>query len=435
MYKMGTVGIIGPQKSVERILAIAQEIEVFLEFKTYIYQRSNEIKEIVLESRNRVDAWICSGPAPYLIVKDLLGTDQNLFYIPGTESGLYKAILDFVYDQREILDHVSIDYPHDMYPIEEILKQLESPPHDIYLKSLNAQMTSDELVNFHYELWKQGKTQGAISSLPSVSDELRELGVPAYWLTTNRSETRQALNFMVENMKSSYFKDTQIGVEMIEVENFDKIISKMKSTYFLQRLELHLTDILLTLCEKIDGSLSDRGNGRYVIFSSRGAIEREIQVLQNTIFHMSAEADTTIAVGIGYGKSVLSAEVNANYAMQHSKEKPKREIVIMQENGMISELNGEEENLSYLPRTDDKDLLEKLNSGNISVRTYKRIAALNQKMNWKQFTTKEIAAHLQMTERNARRIISELCQIGLAECIGEEDFATRGRPSKIFRLV
>lgn len=434
MYKVGTVGIVGPKQSVEKILDITREIETSLEYKPFVYKTTTEIKKIVLEFNDHIDSWFFSGPVPYLFAKNILGSNENLFYIPGTEFGLSKAILDFEYDQRELLDRVSIDFPRDMYPIEETLKQIEKPPKDIYLKSFDEHLVLEELVAFHYDLWKQGKTQGVITCLPSISEELRRLGVPAYWVTQSRSETRQALKLMVENMRSSYFKETQIGVEMIEVENFDRIINKMKSTYFLQRLQLRLTDILLSLCEKIDGSLSDRGSGRYVIFSSRGAIEREIPVLQNTILQMSAEADTTIAVGIGYGKTVLSAEMNAHYAMQQSKEKSEREIVIIKENGMIVELNGEEKNLSYFPRTDDKDLLAKLKSGKISIRTYKKIYALNQKMGWKQFTTKDLATYLQMTERNSRRIITDLCSVGLAICIGEEDLSTRGRPSKLYRL-
>ena len=55
-------------------------------------------------------------------------------------------------------------------------------------------------------------------------------------------------------------------------------------------------------------------------------------------------------------------------------------------------------------------------------------------MGWSDFTTKELAANLQMGERNAQRIVAELCDIGLAECIGEESHYNRGRPIKIYRL-
>lgn len=435
MYKIGTIGVMGPRQSVERILSVAKEMQTSFDFIPYIYQNPSEIKKLSLEFNDKVNAWLFSGPVVYLFAKDALGSDRNLFYIPATESGLFKAMLDFIYDHEGLLDNFSIDLPKDMYPLDEILNQLDNPPKNICIKYIEPQTTSEELVNFHMGLWKQGKTQGGISCLPTISEELKKLGVPASWLTTSRLETRQSIKIVVENLMTSYFKGTQIGVEMIEVENFDKIINKMKSTYYLQRLELRLKDTILNLCEKIHGSLSERGNGRYVIISTRGVIEGEISVLKNIIHQLSTEADTTVAVGIGYGETVLSAEVNAHNAMQQSKEKVEKEIVIIQENGLIIEQGDNEEKLTYFPRTNDLELVEKLKAGNVGVRTYKKIYALNQKMGWNQFTTKDIAIHLQMTERNSRRIISELCKIGLATSIGQEDFSTRGRPSKIYRLT
>ncbi|MCK9911031.1 hypothetical protein MXD81_17915, partial [Microbacteriaceae bacterium K1510] len=46
-----------------------------------------------------------------------------------------------------------------------------------------------------------------------------------------------------------------------------------------------------------------------------------------------------------------------------------------------------------------------------------------------------IAEWLGMTERNARRILGDLAEYGLAEIIGEEAPASRGRPRKIYRIT
>ncbi|MBC2456726.1 hypothetical protein [Clostridium beijerinckii] len=432
---MNKIGVMGPRQSVERILSVAKEMKTNFEFIPYPYESTSEIKELILDNNYKVNAWLFSGPVVYLVAKEALESDKNTFYITATESGLFKAMLDFIYEQNGTLNSFSIDLPKDMYPLDNTLKQLDNPPKNIYVKYMDSQTKSEELLEFHMNLWKQGKTEGGISCLPSITEELKRVGVPASWLTTSRLETRKAIEIVVENLRSSYFKGAQIGVEMIQVENFDKVINKVKSTYYLQRLELRLKDIIIGLCEKIDGSLSERGNGRYVIISTRGAIEDEISTLKNTILQLSVEADSNVDVGIGYGETVLSAEVNAYNAMQQSKEKSGSDIVIIQENGLIIEYDEKEEELAYFPRTSDSELIDKLKSGNISVKTYKKIYALNQKMGWCQFTTRDIANNLQMTERNSRRIVSELCKIGLVLCVGEEDFSTRGRPSKLYKLI
>lgn len=47
----------------------------------------------------------------------------------------------------------------------------------------------------------------------------------------------------------------------------------------------------------------------------------------------------------------------------------------------------------------------------------------------------EAAEWLGMTQRNARRILSDLEKNGLAELTGEEALTSRGRPRKVYRLI
>ena len=55
-------------------------------------------------------------------------------------------------------------------------------------------------------------------------------------------------------------------------------------------------------------------------------------------------------------------------------------------------------------------------------------------MHWKHFTTKDLATQLQMSERNAQRIVADLCNVDLARICGELRH-TRGRPIKMYQLV
>lgn len=64
-----------------------------------------------------------------------------------------------------------------------------------------------------------------------------------------------------------------------------------------------------------------------------------------------------------------------------------------------------------------------------------KIHALVQKMRWKHFTTKDLATQLQMSERNAQRIVADLCSVDLARICGEELQHLRGRPIKMYQLV
>ncbi|MFK9094436.1 hypothetical protein [Bacillus salipaludis] len=437
MYKIGLVGL---KTSVERIIDLAEEYKHELEFISFPYVTTEEIERMVEENNSHVHAWLFSGPIPYEIAKKTLCTDKIMVHAPATESGFYNSLLEMIYEQGKIIKHLSIDAMSlvtmsSSNIVEEAVPQLNVKPLKIYTKVFESDVDLNELLHFHLNLWNKGKTEGALSCFPSVCEALREKGVPAYRMSISKMEIQQTLRILYEKVKTSYFKDTQIGVEIIEVESFNRVAEEMKTPYHLQYLELRLKEMLIQLCQKLNGSFSEKGNGRYMIFSSRGAIEQEISTLEDTIQKLAFEADTSVAVGIGFGETAYSAEINAFRAIQHSKEMKKREIVIVQDDGKIVESPGKQKELQYASRIHNEILLKKLKEGNIGLKTYKKISALVRRMGWHEFTTKELAIHLEMTERNVRRIVAGMCEVELAQCIGEEAHATRGRPSKIYRLL
>ncbi|MDQ0256391.1 hypothetical protein J2S74_003811 [Evansella vedderi] len=432
MYK---IGVVGPRLSVKRILEVAYEIDQEMELIPYSYTEVKEVENIIREHENHVDFWLFSGYIPYMAASKTLSFVENSVYIFSTESSIYKSFMELVYSKGALLNRLSIDMiPATNVTEGESLEQLNKIVKDLYVKTLDADTDTRELFNFHYDLWKQHKTDGALTCYPTVNEALNKAGVPAYSMSPTRIEIFQTIKIFFEKIKTSYYKDTQIGVEKIEVKDFDSIKEKMEKTYQVQYLELRMKEALIQLCEKLDGSLFEEGNGRYTIFSSRGAIEREIQTLKETAYSLSLEANTTVSVGIGFGITVLSAEINAHRALQQSKKKAEQGMVIVQDDGTMIESVRQAEELKYAYRTNDIDFLEKLKRGRIPVKTFKKIEALIQKMGWSNFTTKDLTAHLQMGERNAQRIVAALCEVGIAECIGEESHHYRGRPIKIYRL-
>ena len=429
MYK---IAVVGPSRSVNRILTLAREIEQDLEFVPYIYEKTNEVKDFVMNPKIPVDFWLFSGYIPYKIAINTVGSNETFVYIDSSELSIYKGIVDLSNSSGQLLKRMSVDMIEAFCPQE--LSQLEKSLEKVYIKKFDVEIETEELVDFHYKLWKENKIEAALTCYPTVYEDLLEAGIPAVWLSPSRNEIYQTIRMFFEKIKTSYYKDTQISVEMIEIVDYDVIKEKMKESYQLEYLELHLKKTLIQLCERLDGSLFEQGNGRYALFSTRGAVEREIGTLKEMVNYLSLEADSKIAVGIGFGQTVFAAEANAYRAIRESKEKGNQDIIIFQEDGIMIDSVGEEEQLAYSYRTDDQEFLEKLKEGKIGVKTFKRIESLIRKMDWTDFTTKDLAVHLKMSERNAQRIVSDLCKVNLTECVGEESHYSRGRPVKVYRL-
>jgi hypothetical protein len=434
MYR---IGVVGPPPSIERILDVANEFEHDeIEFVPFPYEDAKEVSGIVQEHNPEFNGWFFSGPIPFTIARKVLSTEANCVYCPPTGSNLYRCFLQMAFEHNIVVRRVSVDMiESEGKYLREAFAELEIPPEETYVRTFDEHYDPQSIAQFHLQLWREGKTQGAFTTLLSVYRALKREGVPVYRVLMTKMEIRQAMKIVVEKARSSYFKDTQIGVEIIEIEQFDKIAEKSNARYHLQHLELKIKQTLLLLCEKLDGSLMDNGNGRYQIFSSRGAIEREIDELRQTVQQLSLDADVSVAVGIGFGETAFSAESHARKALQHAKDKPDSGIVIVQDDGVIIEYAGGLEQLTYSYRSSDKGLLEKLNKANVSIKTYKRIEALVHRMGWNSFTTSDIASHLTMTVRNAQRIMGSLCECGLAELKGEELQSLRGRPKKMYRLI
>ena len=430
MYK---VGVIGPTSSVEQILNLGKEYELIINFIGYPYNDFKDTERIILEYDQYVDVWLFSSQISYMIARNTNIPAEKLVFIQHTESGIYKSLLHVAYDQKEFLNQISIDELTTSH-LEQALQQIEFKPKDIYVKTFDIYSTTKELIAFHTELWESKKTKGALTCFEAVYLALKERGIPAYRISTTELEIKQSLKILAEKTRTFYFKDTQIGVQILEIDNFEKLSEKAKSSYSLQYLEINLKEILLRFCERLNGSLLEKGNGRYIIFSSRGTIEREIGTLRDTIFQLANESSTTVSVGIGYGETVHSAEVNAQKAIQLSKEKSEYGIIIIQEDGKVVQSVGEEDELSFSYRMSDKDLLSKLKKAKISVKNYNKLYALVRRMSSSDFTIKDLSSQLYWDESNARRIVVSLCEVDLAECIGEESYTSRGRPSKIYRL-
>ncbi|HZG17903.1 MAG TPA: hypothetical protein VE710_23270 [Candidatus Bathyarchaeia archaeon] len=430
---MHRIGVVGPLPSINRILEVSNEFEHEIDFYPFSYEDPREVKEIVKSQGSKVNGWFFSGPIPFMMAKQVFGADASYIYCPTTGASLYKCLLQLINDQKQPLEAISIDMIRSEN-VQESLIELGIPIPNHYVKDFGEEYDLRELQQFHLQLWKEGKTQGALTCLYGVQKALEQEGMPVYRIQMTKMEIRQTMKILIEKVRSSYFKDTQIGVEIIEVDQFDQIAQKSTVRYYLKHMELRMKQALLLLCEKIDGSLMENGNGRYQIFSTRGAIEREYEMLYHTVQQLSLEIEAPVSVGIGFGETAFSAEMHARKAIQHANESAEGGIVVVEDDGMLIESPGQKEELAYHFRSDDKELLDHLNKANISVKTYKRIEALVARMGWDGFTTSDLAVHLSMTIRNAQRIMGRLCDVDLAEMKGEELHSTRGRPSKIYRL-
>lgn len=433
---MPKVGVVGPISSVNRILSVTEQMNLNIEFVPFNYVETHESIDIVKKNMHNMDGWLFSGPAPKMLTQHLLADHPVVGNCFQVGASLYRGFIQMSHKMNTLNMRLSTDVTISD-EINSALEELDIASDisidDIYIKFYDHNFSYSEIIDFHYELFKAGKVDGVITSLQSVYQALKDLNVPVFRNTPTKMEIRLAVQIIEEKIHTSYFKNTQIGIAVIDVDLFNQVKNMSKSQYQMQVLELEVKRILLQLNEKLSGYIIEKGNGTYEILSSRGAVEKDLSIFENIIHQIELITDAPILIGIGFGQTFYAAEVNAYRARNHAKSTALGNIVIQDDNTLIENV-GSEKVLHYEIATHDSELLKKLNTAGVSVKIYQKLISVIKRMSWDVFTVTQLSEELGVTDRNVSRIVAGLLRAELVLLAGEEAPAVRGRPRKIYRL-
>lgn len=427
------LGIVGPKDSVNLISNIAEEFSDRLIKKPFIYIELEEAIDIVNEGKDQVDVWFFSGQAPFAIAEKYL-KNQNGFYPPLNGSSLTKVLLDIAYKDKKELSKLSFD----TIPSKEVFEtftELELNTEQLKLYPYRGYKPTDELVDFHYQLYKSGKVEHCITCIHSVYENLKSLGVSTYRIKPTKMVIRDTISIACQRSEMLHFKNSQISVLILQIYEMNKLIGENIASFDSHRLNLKLQEVMIEFTEKISGSFIQLGNGKFVIFSTRGALENhnnhDLFVLLEKVTIIT---NLTANIGIGYGSTVFGAEQNAYLALNYAKNYGENTTMLADESGVIEGPLQAENSLSFRYRSDDTVIINKLKRSGVNISTFNKIISIQDKLGQGPISAYELAKWLDMTQRNARRILSDLEKQNLAEIVGEEAPVTRGRPRKVYRV-
>lgn len=100
----------------------------------FTYVNKIEVIDILLTYQNNIDVIFFSGSDPYYYAKNINAIIKPAVYIPRVETNIYEVLW---------------------------------------------KIRDEELVSFHYDLWKNNKINAAVTGISGAAKKLRELGVPA----------------------------------------------------------------------------------------------------------------------------------------------------------------------------------------------------------------------------------------------------------------
>jgi len=194
--------------------------------------------------------------------------------------------------------------------------------------------------------------------------------------------------------------------------------------------------IIVEYVRGIQGSLFNFGRGEYIIFAHKGAIENN----KNYEELLKLQKDTKdrgfcLSVGIGIGATAYKAEANGYKALTRCLDSKAYDIFLIDENDVIKGPLGLENELNYSLVASDEYIIDVSEKTGLSCESIAKIMAISEIRKSKIYDTKDLADHLNISERSARRILNKITSTGLGRIYAKETSNGVGRPKNIIEIL
>lgn len=426
------MGVIGDDACIKIVEEISREYRQF-SVHSFLFQNLEDAISVVLAHEKDIDMWLLMEPCVYLYAKDWDWAKKPLFHVPYRGASLFKTLCQIFYNERYAVQDISFDtvtYDDIKRGFEEMNIQYGEP---IFVNEFSVQTQVEQIFQYHYDLWKDGRTKVAVTCIGKVKDMLMEAGVPAFRVLPVRLSVRSMFYNMLNRFDLQIVRDAQIAVQVFE---FD-ILNDNETVYSTDEIyneEIKLTQKLIAYAKKTQSSLKAVGQGKYFVFTTRGqlkAITDNFKMIPS-LEEFAASEQKLVACGIGIGLSAYEAEFNATTALRNAKQYGKGTWMIVFDDKTITGPLGKKEQLTYTHFSDELQSISCATS--ISIATLSKIAGIMDKKRTDKISAQDLAQYMHILPRSARRIIARLEKCGIAIEVGGENPNSRGRPRKLYHI-
>ncbi|MED4750600.1 transcriptional regulator [Brevibacillus choshinensis] len=428
------VAFIGPYDLVEEVIDVAISFPT-ITLLPFGYKDVEETIRLVGQCKSEVDVLLFAGPIPYQLAREEVEEGKPMIYLPHNGTSLYRVFFQLLREDRYKDDRLrfSIDILR-KEDIEGRLEELDIRIEKMYVKEFQIGQKTDDMMQFHYQLWMNQQVDAVLTCMNSVYKQLVQLGVPCYRIIPTKTAIQECLQRAELEGKSVHLSDKQLAIVIISVDSFAQ--KSGTSEYELQRKKLAVQQILIDYCEETQALMNWSDRDEITFVTTRGVIERTTLNFSHypLLDQIVNQLNLTASIGIGLGRTANEAEIKAREALQKARVGGGRSCYIVMQDGDVLGLLGNERVIGYSVRSDDPQRLQFARKTGLSVGTVNRLISYCQGHGSSKVTAAELATGFGITIRSARRILSRLEQSDLANIVGEEQPVSRGRPRQLYQL-
>jgi len=421
------IGAIGAVDSLEKLKEVASKDDR-IQLIGFSYDNYDELETILRANKSKVDQWIFSGQYPYdYAVRNQLIDENDGSFPPLHGISFLGTFLRINKERGHFASKISLDTINQNI-VQQLLSEFSLEDCFISFFPYDYHKSSEEIVDFHVEQHRLGHAEVSITGFLSVYLELTNRNIPCYRLVPSELAIQKELDLLITRAYSQMYENSKVTIISIDVVEQNE----QYTIYEKQKQNLELERQLIELTEKLNGSLR-KENGHIYIYTTHGDFELSLtdESIPETIREIQLSTNVEMHIGVGSGYTVYEAKMNSTMACEEGKKREGFNFIYLDENKNLLDILSREVNPDTLPAL-WQETLEKHNyNATIPLKIY-RYVKLKQ---INQFGSEQITNLLKNTDRNTRRILSDLEKMGLLELVEEEPLGKRGRPKKIYRIL
>lgn len=435
------IAAFGSKSLIERVGQFIPQFQG-VEWIPYIYEEIEEIPKLVLAAPE-VDVLLFTGSLPYMVSKREIEKRRiPAIYIPLDEYIVSLTLFNVKYNLN--INTFSLDIS-DSVNVREVFDEVSLDMNNIHIKNLNRVYADDgafdyeEIIDFHEQLWKEGKTEIAVTCVSMVYKKLQARNVPVIRMIHPQKTIKDTLRRAIMQGELEQSKKAQIVVGFVRIEDYNKQL-KEKGSYLVENNALLLHQLLLDFSADIHASIQRIGKDEFIVYGTKGAFElitnqyRELTILNK----IEKLLEIKVNIGFGFGLTTKEAENNAQTALKYSADfdRENSAYIVSADKRLLGPLTDDSNNESSVldsQRPYDYLLLLSKKSG-INLQNVKKIVEFSRMISFQPFTASDLAEYMQVSRRGAERFIKVLANTEIAKAVGEEQVSQLGRPTTLYQI-
>lgn len=425
------VGIIGPEKSVEKVVSIIKDYFPGIDYRVYIREKVEQVGEVLQDALNATDGLLFTGIALQGEAEKLMKIEKPYEAITRNDTSLIKAFWN-IRNENQSINRISLDIV-DENLIEIVKKEFGLKINKVYTMPYESDKTEKDYINRHLELWNQGKVDVVLSALRSTYDELREKDIPVYRLDMTTTMITESMNKLINRIKTHDIKSNQLAILLLQIKNMkEDLTDRYDNLLKLNQVEKELISYL----REVQGSLFQIGVDKYIVFGTRRTLaDREILNRYVSQIAEFEKDNIIIHTGMGFGHTGWSAEYKAETALELARKNSAAAFFIVDENSNVQGPIQDYKEQTYELEVSDRRMNELARQIGISATYLSKVVSIMEKYEISEFSSDTLGQYLGITQRSARRILDKFLDADCARVVTNAVTKGVGRPKKIVEIM